>query len=262
MSTFSGEAHSLYQKASLNALLGLFLEAQGHPLPQHTQLKSASSLSRFLNHYHWSTRALIRTTRRAILQQIAQHPPHKSVPLRVIVDLTTLPKCGKFLHLSTATAEPDHPDPWVRLLNGKRGLHLVVLYLEVGEWRVPWSFRVWRGKGKPSPAQLACKLLATVPSALHQGRIVIVQGDSEFGTVEFLTAVQQRSWRAVTGVRCNRRLIDGRTLQQLYRNQRRGKQVYLEQIPFALTISWFWLKRSDGRRELRFIASTYPYSGV
>ena len=40
-----------YQKASLNAMLGLFLEAQGHPLPQHTQVKSASALSRFLNHY-------------------------------------------------------------------------------------------------------------------------------------------------------------------------------------------------------------------
>ncbi len=40
-----------HKKASLNALLGLFLETQGHRLPQHTQLKSASSLSRFLNHY-------------------------------------------------------------------------------------------------------------------------------------------------------------------------------------------------------------------
>ena len=36
---------SMYQKASLNALFGQFLEAQGHPLPQHTQVKSASSLS-------------------------------------------------------------------------------------------------------------------------------------------------------------------------------------------------------------------------
>lgn len=36
---------SVYQKNSLNALFGLFLEAQGHPLPQQTQLKSASSLS-------------------------------------------------------------------------------------------------------------------------------------------------------------------------------------------------------------------------
>ncbi len=34
---------SSYQKASLNALMGRFLEAQGHPLPQHTQEKSASA---------------------------------------------------------------------------------------------------------------------------------------------------------------------------------------------------------------------------
>ncbi|MGL4623209.1 MAG: IS701 family transposase, partial [Chroococcidiopsis sp.] len=58
---------SVYQKASLNALMGLFLEAQGHPLPQQTQIKSASALSRFLNHYQWSTRSVIRATRRAIL---------------------------------------------------------------------------------------------------------------------------------------------------------------------------------------------------
>jgi|GEM_PF-6274990 len=45
---------------------------------------------------------------------------------------------------------PEKPDPWVRVLNGKRGLHIVVLYLMIGEWRIPWSFRVWRGKGHPS----------------------------------------------------------------------------------------------------------------
>jgi len=39
---------SVYQKASLKAMMGLFLEAQGHALPQHTQVKSASSLGRFL----------------------------------------------------------------------------------------------------------------------------------------------------------------------------------------------------------------------
>ena len=42
---------SVYQKASLKALLGRFLSEQGHALPEHTPLKSASSLSRFLNHY-------------------------------------------------------------------------------------------------------------------------------------------------------------------------------------------------------------------
>jgi hypothetical protein len=62
---------SVYQKASLNAILGLFLEAQGHPYPEHTQIKSASSLSRFLNHYNWSTKGLIRATRQAVLGQLS-----------------------------------------------------------------------------------------------------------------------------------------------------------------------------------------------
>ncbi len=127
---------SRYQKDSLNALFGRFLEGQGHPLPQQTQVKSASSLSRFLNHYNWSTRSVIRTSRQIVLQQIAHHPPHSSTPLRVLIDLTSLEKCGKFFQLSTPSDDPEAPDPWVRILNGKRGLHLVVLYLVIGEWRV------------------------------------------------------------------------------------------------------------------------------
>ena len=253
---------SVYQKSSLNALLGLFLEARGHPLPQHTQVKSASSLSRFLNHYGWSTRQVIRTTRRAVLGQIARHRPHRGVPLRVLIDLTSLPKCGKFFHLGTPTEDPDTPDPWVRVLNGKRGLHIVVLYLVMGEWRVPWSFRVWRGKGDASPVQLACKLLATVPTQLSQGRVVIVQADTEFGTTEFLNAVRKRSWRAVVGMRCNRKMVNGHPLTHLYRNGKRGQQVQLKGLSYPMTVSWFWLKRSQGKRELRFVVSTHPYSGV
>jgi hypothetical protein len=253
---------SVYQKASLNALLGLFLEAQGHALPEHTTVKSPSSLSRFLNHYRWSTRRVIQTTRQAILQQIACHLPHPRIPVRILIDLTTLEKSGKFWHLSTPTFDPNVPDPWVRMLNGKRGLHLVVLYVVVGEWRVPWSFRVWRGKGHPSPAQLACKLLATVPKSLVKGRVVLVQADTEFGTVAFLKAVRQRDWRPIVGMRGNRKLPDGRALKDLYRHAQRGLQVYLEGIDYPLTVSWFWLKRAEGKRELRFVVSTYPYSGA
>ncbi|NJL41445.1 MAG: transposase [Leptolyngbyaceae cyanobacterium SM1_4_3] len=253
---------SPYQRASLNALFGLFLEALGHPLPQHTQVKSASSLSRFLNHYTWSTRSVIRATRQHIFKQLKQHRPRRDMPLRVLIDLTTLEKCGKFLHLSSPTENPDAPDPWVRMLNGKRGLHLVVLYLNLGDWRIPWSFRVWRGKGQTSPAQLACKLLATVPSALTLDAPVIVLADTEFGTVEFLQAVRQRGWRAVVGMRCNRKLQDGRSLKQLYRHSRRGAQIKVEGIDFALTVSWFWLKHANGKRELRFVVSTHAYSGV
>jgi hypothetical protein len=253
---------STYQKASLKALLGLFLDAQGHALPAHTSVKSASSLSRFLNRYSWSTRSVIRTTRQAILQQIATHPPHAKVPVRILIDLTTLEKSGKFWHLSTPTSDPEQPDPWIRILNGKRGLHLVVLYLVVGDWRVPWSFRVWRGKGYASPSQLACKLLATVPKFLVQGRVVLVQADTEFGTVEFLKSIRHRSWRAIVGLRCNRTLKDGRCLKDLYRHAKRGLHVHLKGIDHPLTVSWFWLKRADGKRELRFVASTYSYSGA
>jgi len=253
---------SPYQKASLKALLGRFLSEQGHALPEHTPVKSPSSLSRFLNHYSWSTREVIRTTRAAILDQLAVHPPHPGTPVRLLIDLTTLRKTGKFWHLSTPTEDVDAPDPWVRMLNGKRGLHLVVLYLVIGERRIPWSFRVWHGKGYASPAQLACKLLATVPKSLVRSRTVIVQGDTEFGTVAFLKAVRQRHWRAVVGLRNNRRLQDGRQLKDLYGKAQRGLQVTLKDVDYPLTVSWFWLKRADNKRELRFVASTHPYSGA
>lgn len=251
---------SIYQKASLQAMLALFLDQQGHALPDHTSVKSASSLSRFLNHYRWPTRRVLRVARRAVLAQFAAHLPHPGIPLRVLIDLTTLPKTGKFKHLSTLTDDPQAPNPWVRLLNGKRGLHLVVLYLIVGEWRIPWSFRVWRGKGHPSPGQLACKLLNSIPAALIERRTVIVQADTEFGTIAFLKAVHQRSWRAVVGMTAKRTLQDGRSLKTLMRQSKRGVQVHLKDLEFPVTLSWFWLKRADGKRELRFVASAYPYS--
>lgn len=91
---------------------------------------------------------------------------------------------------------------------------------------------------------------------------MIVLADTEFGTVAFLQAVQKRCWRAVVGMRCNRRMPDGRTLKQLYRQGRRGQQVHLVGMTNPVTVSWFWLKRVDGKRELRFVVSTHPYSGV
>jgi Transposase DDE domain len=253
---------SPYQKASLKALMGLFLEGQGHPLPEHTQLKSPSSLSRFLNHYNWSTRGVIRTTREAILEQLQQHLPPAGSSLQVLIDLTTLDKCGQFRHLATPVENAEATEPWVRVLNGKRGLHVVMLYLGVGSWRIPWSFRIWRGKGYSSPAQLGRKLLSTLPMVLTQRYQVIVLADTEFGTVEFIDAVVERHWRPVVGMRGNRTLVDGRTLKELYRQGRRGQQVLISGIDVPMTVSWFWLKRADGKRELRFIASSYPYSGV
>ncbi|WP_073074119.1 transposase [Phormidesmis priestleyi] len=267
--TLLGLMPSPHQRSSLEALLGLFLQAQGQAIPAHCTSKSASALSRFLNRYDWSTVGVIRATRRAMLNQVLRHLPPGMTTLKVILDLTTLPKCGKFAHLATSLpsevgddSATVQTDPWVRVLNGKRGLHLVMLYLVIGQWRVPWSFCIWHGKGHLSPVQLACKLLARVPKTLTHRFPVIVLADTEFGTIKFLQAVQKRQWRAVVGMPGNRQMENGKSLKQLYRTGRRGQQVRLVGMSTPLTVSWFWLKRSERKRELRFVVSTYPYSGV
>ena len=71
-----------------------------------------------------------------------------------------------------------------------------------------------------------------------------------------------RKWRAVVGVKSSRLLQDGRKLKDLPGTAKRGLQVYLKDIDYPLTLSWFWLKRADNKRELRFVVSTHPYSGV
>lgn len=131
VSTLKTLMPSIYQQDSLQALLGLFLEGRGTPLPEHCQTKSASALSRFLNKYSWSIRQVIRAVRSAAIQQVLSQPRLGRRPtLQVILDLTTLEKTGKFKDF----------EHLIRVYNGKRGLHIVMLYLVVGGWRVNTSW--------------------------------------------------------------------------------------------------------------------------
>jgi len=100
----------------------------------------------------------------------------------------------------------------------------VVLYLVVGRWRVPWSFRVWRGKNTPSPAQLGLKLVRSLPKSLTEYFQVMILVDTAFGSVEFLHGVRKLKYHAIAGVRFDRPLVDGRCLKQLHQ---RGQQVRL-----------------------------------
>lgn len=237
-----------YQRDNLQAILGLFLQADGRPLPEYSQVKSASALSRFLNQNRWSTRQVIRVVRRQMLLQLVGYTAKGRRPwLQVIVDLTTLDKSGKFKNFQHL----------IHVFNGKRGLHLVVLYLVVGYCRVPWGFRVWRGKDTPSPAQLALRLIDTLPKKLTKAFRVIVLADTAFGSVDFLKAVRQRRYPAIVGVRCDRKLQDGRQVCGLCK---RGQQVRLDGLSFPVTISWLYLKR-DGKLEKRFVLSTRPLKG-
>jgi hypothetical protein len=238
-----------YQKDNLEAILALFLEAQGHPLPEHSQTKSPSAISRFLNINPWSTREIIRAVRSSALQTVLKallsFGKGRKPFLQVIIDLTTLEKRGKFKAFNDL----------IKVYNGKRGLHLVVVYLVIGRWRIPWSFRVWRGKVTPSPAQLGLKLVKRLPQSLTQRFETIILADTAFGSVEFLEGIRQLKYHAVTGVAISRKLADGRVLRHLHKQ---GQQVRLCGLKFPLTVSWYYLKRDNGKLEKRFVLSTRP----
>jgi hypothetical protein len=237
---------TVYQCENLEAMLGLFLQAQGRPLPEYSSTKSNSALSRFLNVYDWPTRACIRQVRSSIIKQILSECPKGTRPfLQVIIDLTTLEKCGKFKQF----------EHLISTYNDKHGLHLVVMYLVVGKWRIPWSFRVWRGKGTASPAQLALKLIHTLPCCLTKHLRVQILADAAFGSVEFLQGIRRLKFHAIVGVSSTRRLIDGRCLRSLHN---KGQQVRLVGLNFPVSISWYYFQRHDGFLVKRYVISTRP----
>lgn len=239
---------SIHQRASLKAMLVLFLSAQGLALPEHTTHKSPSALSRFLNLYGWPTTSVIRTLRRQTSKMLLERRKVGRKPiLRAIVDLTPLEKSGSFKGLTGL----------VQILNKKRGVQLVVLYVELDGWRVPWGFRLWRGKGSASPGMLALKLLRTLPKALTARYRVMVLADSGFCSVEFLEGVRRLGHHAVVGVRTDRRLTDGRRLDQA---NSRGERVWLEGLEVAVYVASYWLKKRDGNREKRFVLCTKALS--
>lgn len=61
-----------------------------------------------------------------------------------------------------------------------------MLYLVVGQWRLPWGFQVYRGKDTPSPTQLGLRLLRRLPKILTGRFEVLVLADTAFGTNEFV----------------------------------------------------------------------------
>jgi hypothetical protein len=170
--------------------------------------------------------------------------------LRAIIDLTPLEKSGKFEGL----------EGLIHLLNKKRGLQLIVLYLEVNGKRLPWGFRLWRGKGSASPGVLGLKLLRSLPKALTSHYEVMVLADGAFCSVEFIEGIRQLGHHGVIGVRKDRRLEedDGiKYLHQLaYASYQGKKRVRLEGLDVHVYLGSFWLKREGSLKERRFVLST------
>lgn len=229
---------------SFNTLLALFLKADGRPQPHHATSKSASALSRFLNHYPWPDRSLIRTTRKALITSLLRHYQTKRGRrpwIRAIIDLTTLEKRGYFHDLGL-----------VRKFGVSYGLHVVVLYLVVGPWRVPWNFRIYRGQGHPSPSQLALRLLRSLPEVLKDSFRIIVLADAGFDNQGFLHGVHQLGFDLVVSVRKDRLQQDGSPL----RAAKSGSVVILKGVSFPVTVAKYLIKRADGVREKRLVVAS------
>ncbi len=105
------------------------------------------------------------------------------------------------------------------------------------------------------PAQLGLKLVKHLPKTLTQHFQVMILADTAFCSVEFLHAIRQLKYHAIVGVRCDRLLLDGRSVADLHKP---GQQVRLVGLKFPVCVSWYYLKRDNGKKEKRFVLSTKP----
>lgn len=234
---------------SFNAMIAAFLEADGNPRPEHAPVKSSSAFSRFLNQYDWNTRAIIRAVRNTILKLLwamyAERKGRRPI-LEIMVDLTTLEKTGAF------------PELEIHQLKDKIGLHLVVLYVVIGLHRFPWSLAVWRGKGTHSPAKLALRLLACIPTWWLERFTVRVLADSGFDSDEFIDGVHNLGLHGVIGSRSDRLIGVDRHLCDL---RCKGSEVQFKSCKTPVFASWFKLKRARKEFVWRYVISTRRADG-
>ena len=97
------------------------------------------------------------------------------------------------------------------------------------------------------------KQVKCLPSSLTKHFKVMILADTAFGSIEFLHGIRKLKYHAIVGVRVDRKLVDGRTLRHLHK---RGQQVWFVGLNFPVTVSWYYLKRDDGKLEKRFVLST------
>ncbi len=232
-------------RESLKALLFLFLTGHGKARPQHSKTKSPSALSRFLNRYPWPTRALIRLVRKEAQEALDRARRRKGPKPRllVVLDLVTLGKQGRFPALPLS------------FFHGKWGLHLVVLYLVYGDLRIPWAYRLWRGKGEKALSLLSLSLLASLPAWMRRTFRIRVAADAAFGTAWFLFGVRRLGLETVVGMRRDRRLQGGGRLLDL---RRQGSQVYLWGLSFPVWVAWYRYPLPQGGWEWRYVVATFP----
>ena len=65
----------------------------------------------------------------------------------------------------------------------------------------------------------------------------MILADTANGCVEFLHKIRKLKYHAITGLRCDRQLIDGRVLRRLHT---KGQQVRLVGLKFPVSVTWYY----------------------
>ena len=224
-----------------------FLRGNGQVRPRHQLLSSPAAASRFYNHADWNTRALMKTVQQCLLNQLFRADSNRTgrkPTLSVLVDLTTLRKTGQFKGLP------------VSCLNGKYGLHLVVIYVIFGQQRFPWSFAFWKGKGRASESKLAVAMIKSLCRHL-QGRFQVkVLADSGFDNQYFLKPLSQMGLTVLVATKGDRKVGD-KKIKELFYN---GSWVRLKTPELQVTVGWFERRYPTGKTERRYVLCNQPLS--
>lgn len=229
------------------AIVALFLDCKLRTTLQNLKGLSASTASRFLSYEHAPDEVFWAELNRWQLGQLYRLPRRgRRGDVVLKLDLTCVEKTGKRI-------------PFARVFNRRYGIQLVVLHACVGGLSFPLGYRVYQGKGQATVGELALELLAAFPTSCWSSRVVVL-ADAGFGSAEFIQGCCQLGFkRLLVGVRCNRTLDDGCSLDQL---KRRGERVILHDlVGLPLWLSWCDVKREQGKKRF-YVASTFAASGT
>ncbi len=233
---------------SFDTAMAAFLKADGNPRPEQSIAKSGAALSRMYNHYDFPVLAFIRTIRQAIQKHIWAYysASKKRRPvLELILDMTTLEKTGEFEGLPLS------------YFNEKYGLHVVVLYIVIGNQRFPWAIRFWRGKNETTWVEHALSLLRCLPAWIKERFRPRVLADTGFGSTQMIEGCAALGFPLVVGIACDRKTEQGFRADEL---MVQAGVVMLKDCCVPVWATRYKLHGKNGYFEWRCVISTVPAS--
>ena len=166
--------------------------------------------------------------------------------IKLKIDLTRIEKTGKQI-------------PFARVFNKLFGIQLVVLHACVEGLSVPLGYHIYQGKGETSIVELALELLTDFSAKRFPARTVVL-ANSGFSSRDFIMGCADLGFtRLLLGMKCDRRLADGRRLDG---PTKRGEKVALHDLPQQpLYLSWCDVKRDEGKKRF-FVVATFNVGGA